>query len=400
MKNWMDVFVLPSYREGFGIGMPLRTESGVALVDNPTRAIISEHTKRMKIEEEARVLYVALTRARERLYVVASPKKKREKYLKDIEVKREYLSDYSVYSLGSFLEMILCMKNFRILENGEFLGEAANKPYVPPKGASNNRLIKKPSSEELYDELCRRFDYKYPSPEGTRIPEKVSVSRLYPKMLDGSDEGAVDLSGEDEREVKLGRVPRFISDSDDADSKERGIATHLFLQFCNLERLRALGAEGELQRLRADKFLSERDASLVRLNEAEAFARSTLAEDMRTAKELYREFRFNIKLPAALFASDEETKARLSDEGLMVQGVMDCLILDEEGEYHLVDYKTDRLTDYELEHPRAAEKKLRDAHSRQLGYYAEAVRIIFGKYPATVEVYSLQLGRSVDVKQK
>lgn len=388
------------YREGFGIGMPLRTESGIALVNNPTRAVITEYVKRMKIEEEARVLYVALTRAREKLYVVASPKKKRDEYLKDISVKREYLTDYSVYMLGSYLEMILCMREFGIKDNAGFLGEGARIPLVRATDGNDGKRERTVDTSELYFELCRRFSYEYPSPEGTKIPEKVSVSKLYPRMLDGSDEGAFDLSGEDISEVKLGRAPRFISGSEEADSKERGIATHLFLQFCNLERLEALGAAAELERLRADKFLSDRDASLVRMNEAEAFARSALAYDMRTARELYREFRFNIKLPASLFADDKEAKERLRDEGLMVQGVMDCLIVDGEGEYHLVDYKTDRLTEYELTHPHAAEKKLRSAHSRQLGYYAEAVKVIFGKYPVTVEVYSMQLGRSVNVKQE
>lgn len=389
------------YKEGFGIGMLLRTDSGVALVENPTRAVIAEHTRRMMIEEEARVLYVALTRARERLYVVASPKKKRDEYLEGTELLREYLSDYSVYSLSCYLEMMLCMRPFRVSDATGFLGEAPKDQIKHEETLPTEDGESAADTDGLHTTLRARFNYTYPDAERTRLPEKVSVSKLYPAILDGSEEGVLDLSLEDEDDGDtLGRVPRFISGSDDADSKQRGIATHLFLQFCDLERLERLGAEGELKRLTEDKFLSERDASLVRLDEAEMFARSTLCRDMRRAKSLLREFRFNVKLPASLFTTDERVKDALADEGLLVQGVMDCLMLDERGEYHLVDYKTDRLTDYELSHPFAAAKRLYKTHSRQLGYYAEAVRIIFGKYPKTVEVYSLHLGQSVDVSAK
>ena len=115
------------------------------------------------------------------------------------------------------------------------------------------------------------------------------------------------------------------------------------------------------------------------------------------AKEIYRELRFNVKLPAHLFASELEAKATVSGEELLVQGVIDCLWLDNDGNYHLVDYKTDRLSREELGDRALAERKLRQAHSRQLGYYTEAVKLMFGKAPSTVEVYSLPLGDTVDV---
>ena len=80
-----------------------------------------------------------------------------------------------------------------------------------------------------------------------------------------------------------------------------------------------------------------------------------------------------------------------------MQGVIDCLYEDGDGELHLVDYKTDRLTAEELANPTLAAKKLRDAHTEQLSYYAAAVKEIFGKAPATVRVYSLHLGNEVDI---
>ena len=80
------------------------------------------------------------------------------------------------------------------------------------------------------------------------------------------------------------------------------------------------------------------------------------------------------------------------DKSVLVQGVIDCLYVDKNGEYHLVDYKTDRLAPEELADRDMARRKLYEKHSLQLSYYAKAVEQIFGKYPSTIEVYSLHLG--------
>ena len=78
-------------------------------------------------------------------------------------------------------------------------------------------------------------------------------------------------------------------------------------------------------------------------------------------------------------------------------GVIDCLYVDGEGEYHLLDYKTDRLTRRELESRHLARYAMCRAHARQLAYYGIAVEAIFGKRPITREVYSLHLGDTLSV---
>jgi ATP-dependent exoDNAse (exonuclease V) beta subunit len=81
-----------------------------------------------------------------------------------------------------------------------------------------------------------------------------------------------------------------------------------------------------------------------------------------------------------------------------VQGLIDCIVEYADGSLGLFDYKTDRLTREELEDISLAEAKLREKHSLQLSYYAMAVKEMFGKEPRVVEVYSLALGDTVDVK--
>lgn len=408
------------YEEGFGMGMFLRTDSGLALVRNSTKNIIKHYRHRKKIEEEARVLYVILTRARERLYVVGQVKANVEEFEAEIAAEREYMSEYSVYNISSLLKMILSMKEFKTQIPTEFLKEpplvytdeayelatadTAEKPEPDPDSAllGEEITVDTVDDEELFELLSKRFNYQYPRDHLTRLPGKLSVSRLYPAILDGSDEFAVKLEDATEDEVtepeqKRAYLPKFRAPEDQSLSAERGIATHMLLQFCDLERMVRLGASEELAALTSAGFLSEKDASLVRIKEAEGFARSDLIGKMLRAKRLYREFRFNVKLPADDFTTEADLKALYKNEYVLVQGVIDCLYEDEDGELHLIDYKTDRLTRDELRDKALARKKMCDKHSLQLSYYAKAVELMFGKYPKTIEVYSLPLCETLDV---
>lgn len=432
------------YEEGFGMGMFLRTDSGLALVRNSTKNIIKHYRHRKEIEEEARVLYVILTRARERLYVVGQIKSNTEEFEDEIAAMREYMSEYSVYNISSLLKMILEMKDFELKTPTEFLmdpplvytdaaydalakingGKTSEDGKTPEDGNSQNGgktpegddknkngagsgqiVIDVKDADTLYRELIARFNFEYSDAHLTRLPGKLSVSRLYPAILDGSDEFAVKLDkAEDDAidetaEEKRRVLPRFLSPDAASLSAERGIATHMLLQFCDLERITKNGARAELATLMEQGFLSEKDAKLVRVKEADAFARSRLIRNMMAAKKLYREFRFNVKLHAKDFTADPEQKKLYENEYVLVQGVIDCLYEDENGDFHLIDYKTDRLTPEELSDRELARKRLSDKHSLQLSYYAKAVELMFGKYPKTIEVYSLPLADVLDVSR-
>ena len=418
------------YEEGFGMGMFLRTDSGLALVRNSTKNVIKHYRHRKKIEEEARVLYVILTRARERLYVVGQVKSKEDEFASEIAAAREYMSEYSVYNVSSLLKMILEMKDFETKSPSEFLSEPPlvytdavyealeNMTDAEADVKREETIERTPETDEItvdlveldtLEELLKeRFGYEYPDRHLTRLPGKLSVSKLYPAILDGSDEHVIKLEDEpdgidtEEEEIileeeKRGYLPKFRAPDTQSLSAERGIATHMLLQFCDLNRMVSRGAKEELLELKSAGFLSEKDAQLVRIREAEGFAKSKLIRDMLQAKNLYREFRFNVKLPADDFTTEDELKSLYEKEHVLVQGVIDCLYEDADGEYHLIDYKTDRLTPEEKADKELARKKMCEKHSLQLSYYAKAVELMFGKYPKTIEVYSLPLGETLDV---
>ena len=403
-----------AYVDGFGASFCLRTPSGLALVESPVHMAVKEKAKEARLEEEMRVLYVSLTRARERLFVVGSVTKDAEEYVADRRERGELLTSYSMSKMQTFLDIMVATRpDARLItvplsetdeENNEadapLAQELSEEDGASRKDFENEKIPDRKDAADTEaspdgltgcDELLRRFTFVYPHEHLTVLPEKTSVSVLYPRVLDGSeDEPAPERT-------QRRRLPSFIDGGAHDESAKRGIATHMFMQFFDPAGLRANGAEGELSRLVTEGFLSAADSSRVRINEIEKFSRSELLKKMESAKRLYREMRFNAQLPAYRFTEDGELKEKLRDETLLVQGVIDCIIENEDGTLHLVDYKTDRLTAAELEDRELAASTLRRKHSLQLGYYAMAIERIFGKAPSLVEVYSLPLGDSIKI---
>ncbi len=414
-----------TFSDTFGISLKLPDDTGLALVENPAGKIIDHYIKKGEYEEELRVLYVALTRAREMLYVYGTCKTaETDKYLNKVRNIGEANSPYLITQAKTFLDMILSARKCGRLtiENGTPKSLHIDPVKLPEKKAAAEVKKKKPviTASAEYE---ARFNFVNPRHHLETLPEKISVSRLAPGLLNESEEGEIDFSaydllvregilpteadglkdidgtestdGEGETESRA-YAPAFAVESTVPDSAARGIATHTVMQFCDFENLEKKGAKAELERLIEAGFIKAEDAALVRIDEICAFVRSELFAEMRRAKRLWREQRFNVKLPAVNFIEDNEKntkrRAALMHEELLVQGVIDCVIEHEDGTLHLIDYKTDR-----TRRGKAGEEQLLSAHTRQLSYYAEAIRLMFGKSPDKVGIYSLQLGYEIPV---
>ena len=397
------------FADSFACSMSVRTDSGLALLENPVNNVIADYNARLDFEEELRVLYVALTRAVERLYVVGtSPSVKAEKFMDEIEFLKATLTPYSVYKLPSYLAAIMVSGGICSKLTWEELPGAEEKVKEDADEASAEEKCDEAAEPEVIsfteDELLARFDFAYPDVSLTKLPRKLSVSALHPTVLDGSEDEPIQIVIDADREIaeprELGTKPKFMLDTDPDDSAKRGIATHLFMQFCDLDNLAKNGSTAELERLIAGEFISREDAARVRLEEIDLFVRSGLIEEMRRAKKIYRELRFNVRFPASRFTAETEKREAYAERTLLVQGVIDCIVERESGELLLIDYKTDRLSKRELENRDLAVEKLTRAHASQLSYYKMAVEKMFGRPPVSVAVYSLPLGDTVEIKIK
>ncbi len=397
-----------AYSEEMGMGMKTRIKDGLALISSPIHNVIIDKNIEKSFEEELRVYYVALTRAREQLFVAGAVRtKSKEDYEAAAEIRKRFKSPYILYQLNTFVDILYAtdtsakiewIESKEGMDADEEVEEFDTHPILDEKIEKKAPDAERDSYEDIYDELIERFSFSYKSPHLTTLPEKMSISTIYPTVLDGNDEEErLSLDAKPQREVKRGRLPEFITGERSDESARRGIATHNFLQFFDLEGFFRSTDEEELSRLINERFISEENAKRVRMSEIALFRTSTLYSEMRKAKNIWREFRFSVLLPATLFTENEEKKVAYKDRTILLQGVMDCIYEDEEGNLHLVDYKTDRLTKDELCDRSLAEAKLRAKHSLQLNYYALAIKSIFGKEPVTKRVYSLPLGDTIEV---
>ncbi len=378
-----------------GVAMKLSDSTGFARINTPMRESLASHLTARQNEEEMRVLYVALTRARERLYVTASSASDKETIVQKLRRHAAFCDRHTLLRCTSYLDWLL-------LPFAEEQPSCAELSFVYPDTGmpaeadlcTEEESQPIPSDEPLYELLRDRFAFRYPYEELRRIPAKLSVSRLSPDVLDEGDT-APDLFAE-----KRKKIPDlFVSgEPTRASAAERGTATHLFLQFCDFSSLRRRGIKEELARLVEKRFLPDHIASLVYTEELETFLDSELMERLQRAKRIVREQRFNLLLPASAFTAEDMRREALRDETVAVQGVIDLVLVGEDGAPELYDYKTDRLTKEELSDPVLAQRRMRERHGLQLSYYAHAAELLFGKPCSRLGIYSTHAGRLFDIE--
>jgi ATP-dependent helicase/nuclease subunit A len=364
-----------------------------------------------------RNLYVAMTRAKERLYVTAwltYPGSSADRWAS----LADRFTFWGVKHAPSYIDWIMgvlglypdrakkCCKISRFLCDAEgihLVQVAAEDADATETGAAEvdatdvpdpDRTVEdvptasesaagEPATDEaecIAREIAGRFDFAYPHSAVSDLPAKLSVSRLLPDLLDAEEEQGATLHG-----VSLKRTPSFLSTTPDAlTGAERGTATHLFMQFCDFDTVETKGVEMELLRLVNKQFLSPVMADAVNLSALRKFFESSLYRQMRDSEKILREFRFNVQLSAAEFTKDAARKAALADAKLLVQGVVDCCFLLPDGSVKLVDYKTDRLG----KTPAEGGALLWERYAGQLFYYKRALEQILGRRVSELSLYS------------
>ena len=395
----------------FGAAMKLPDESGLVRCDNHLRRLALFRSGRESALEEMRILYVAMTRARERL-IITSVTSSPEKLMGEARMNARFYDEYSVCSKNDYIRIILEALN---LYGGSFAsiipvryegGKETEASVITPEESSEKgedlRLVDGDEAQRLADILEKRLQFKYAYGHLKNIPSKLTVSRLYPEIL---DEFNVGMAGELDEYMTDGfelddmaspSAPKFLAGAS-CSPADAGSAAHVFLQFCNFEKLRDLGTGAELCRLVSEGYMSRADGEAANLEYIEKFRRSDFFRRILGALEIHREFRFNAAIPAEILTGDKEKKIRLREDGcdVVVQGVIDIVFTDSDGKLVLADYKTDRLTSYEMSHKSAAAGKLWRRHKNQLYYYSLVCEKLFGRAPDEVLIYSMPLGEEV-----
>lgn len=387
------------YHSRAGIALKLAYENGMARLNTPLREAVALEMSTSQIEEEMRILYVALTRARERLYITAHTRSRLEKLEENALLCNTFASDFKIKKCKNWLSMILA--SIYPLANGDSYTFTALEKDSVSYNINQNDDIDDNSTDEitLSDEdiakIRNRLDFSYAYSHLNKIPAKLSVSKLTPTVLDDIDNDAATLESFDE--AKILEIEEFFESKSKLTSADKGTATHLFLQFCDFENAEKNGAKAELSRLVEKRFIAPQVAELINLKQIEKFFESNFYQALKTAKTTYREQRFNILLPASHFTQNQEFRNEIDEEEILVQGVIDLFFEAENGEIILCDYKTDYLTSEEIHNETLVIKKMQDRHGRQLEYYAMAIERFLGRRPDKILIYSLPFGEAVEI---
>lgn len=376
------------FSKSLGFGMYVREKDSPYRYDTPFRTAVICDNDNKELEEDLRVLYVALTRAKKRLWIIGNAKDP-DGTIDQMRIAARYLSANLLYSESSYMSWVL-LSLLNRGEGGDWSIESITGELKYVCDSRKLELSPEIGNIDYYSELRERFEYEYPGKALSKIPAKLSVSRLYPGILDEFD-SSTELQKPASFVLKR---PRFDGGVEDNRATSVGTATHLFMQFCDFSNIRDHGVKYELSRLKADNFLTDEIVSLVSLNAINAFIESSLFNEIINSPLVWRERRFNVFLNANEFTEDPSEKDLLSGNKLLVQGVIDCVYSNANGDLVLVDYKTDSVYGMSRDE---AENMLRERHSLQLGYYKKALEKLTGRSVSKTLVYSFGLGDCVDI---
>ncbi len=393
--------------------------------------------------EELRVLYVALTRAEEKLIVTGADRYLETKLVKwnSLRLTEEETLPYSaVSSAGSYLDWLL-MALVRNRAYGKILSDRGITPPVlhPLYGKELPlRLRLLPVEELVRDEVFRQalgrlrrgelparlpeeggelgeqfaksLSYRYPYEEAVTAPRKFSVSQLKAEGAEGEllipavpEEAFPVLETLREASPADGErtgassadAPRFLAPDEPLSGAARGTAYHRLLELLSFQiepsdRAVFLAVK-ELERT---GLLPGGTDRVLNLGRVRRFLASPLGRRMAQAERLKKEQQFVMGLPARQIRS-EYAGSHLEDETLLVQGIIDAWF-EEDGELVVVDYKTDRMDGDDRE---TARRRLSERYRAQLDYYQAALEMSTGKRVKERYIYSFSLEEAILVKQ-
>lgn len=390
--NKSDLYAPLLIHQDYGIGIRIRDVEKLAEYTTMPREVIKNILQREALSEELRILYVAMTRAKEKLIITTAVKNLDNKLgALALQIgKDEKINPYLLMSCGSFSDWILacCLRH----KSGLELKERASYSFDNDvsfdlkvtiiditNSSTEQESIKAETSKEensdseLLNEIKTRLDYGYPYKGLSLIPAKVSVSEL--KGRRSEDDNSEKLIKARERYSK----PGFLLE-DKLSAASVGIALHRFMQYASFENLNTIE---EINQQINSSILTETEAKSMKAEEILRFIQSPLCKRLIKSKNVVKEYRFTTEIPASEYTNENSFK----DESILLQGVIDCFFEEEDG-IVLLDYKTDFVMD---------ENVLTERYRLQLDYYARAIEELYGVRVKQKYLYSFTLGKEIEI---
>ena len=378
------------------LGLGLSAADTVNRIRYPTLAkrAIAVKMASESVSEEMRVLYVAMTRAKDRLVMTYASQTLRGD-LQDIALRRDFdggellsrdascMGDWvllaavgrreagELHALGGRPEKTTLSPYPWRIQTPEVSGEVQTVSSVSEAGT--------PMPAGLEERLKKALSFQYAHLPATLAPSKQTATGRKGRVKDAEVAENADIPRRPER---AWRKPEFFSQQ--PQGKTYGSAMHAALQYLRYENCGSLQAvTGEICRLVTEGFLTEEQGRLVNCEQIARFFQTDIGTKLRTGTPCLREFKFSILDDGRHYGEG------LEGEQVLLQGVVDCALL-EEGGITVVDFKTDRVTGETVE---AAARRYRI----QVETYADALSRIYEQPIRKKLLYFFSLDRFAEV---
>jgi ATP-dependent helicase/nuclease subunit A len=375
--NKQDISETVLIHASLGLG-PKLTDADRGL-EYPTlaRRAIAAKMEQELLSEEMRVLYEALTRAKERLYITCAlpdAESTLEKLRPGVRspIPPQELEGAASPAQWLLQAALLPQDCLRLIQAGE---EAAPEAQPEPERA-------RPAADgDTVEKLCRRLDFVYPYAASVELPSKLTATEL--KGADETDPESASLLPV--RRESVFRLPELGVERP-LTGAEKGTATHLVMQYIDFSKTSTpeeIGAE--IARLTRAGVLTDRQAAGVDQKAVLGFFRSELGQRVLRADKVLRELPFSLLWDAADFGG-------APGDRVLLQGVIDCCITEGD-KLTIIDYKTDYVN----------QETITDRvkyYAGQVRAYAAAMERITGRRVRGTALYFLRAGQAVFLDEK
>ncbi len=422
--NFQDLNARLLIHPELGLGTDAILPEKRIIASSLNKQMVRRELLKESLGEEMRVLYVAMTRAKEKLILTGAVGKLDKRipslagFLEEegqvlplgVRLKARNYWDFVLPALARHRSMRELFGEYGVPMHRveDFYDDPADfnirkitlrqmteeEILLQTGNQMQEEILKNWNPEQIYDakvreEIEERFSYVYPFRYLEEIPVKVSVSEL--KKRGWQDNEVLQMVPEDtETEAEM-PVPGFMKASgEEYRGAARGTAYHRVMECLDYLQVETDGQlKKQLERLVESQKLSEQERDCIRILDIRRFVDSGLGQRMKNAavqRRLYREQPFVIQRSAAML--DDLWQG----ETVLVQGIIDAYFV-EDGEIVLVDYKTDRVR-------RGQEQKLIDLYHVQLEDYAQALERMTGKKVKEKIIYSFTLQKEIVLQEK
>lgn len=387
--NRQDAYKQLTLSRETGIGMRIRDDEHFTRYHTLSSVATEKAVLFSTLSEELRVLYVAMTRAKEHLtfFINVADKslKSRVKLNHMLSVDKDNkLHPFAVYRAGSMSEWILsCLSNHRdgavirdlceipshsFKEDADFNFDCSYIESVDDDFSIEKEIREDlPVNEELLSKIKSNIEYIYP----------YDYSGILAKRTASSTE-----TTRKSREYFGTAKPRFLNEK--LRGADRGTAVHKFLELCDF-KLAFADIESEKKRLAEKSLLTKEELEALDSSAVESFLKSDMGQRLLASPEILKEYEFSVLKNAEEVY--EELPESAKGEKIVVQGKLDCAFREADG-YVLIDYKTDNVTD---------ESYFVSVYKKQLDIYADALNQCTEIPVKEISIYSFKLKKFIKI---